>query len=241
MTDLECRRVTREFPGGAGVHGIDITVAAGKIHALVGLNGAGKTTLMRLMLGMLRPDHGEVFIGGRPITQLGAGTWSRVGHVVGHPLAYPELKVRANLALAARLHGVAPGRTHDIAEEALTEFVLKPYADKRIRVLSSGNLQRVGLAIALQHRPDVVVLDEPTNALDPSGVLLLREVLLRRAAEGTAVLVSSHHLDEVARIADRITMVNRGRVVGELDPGSPDIERAFFAGILSDDEGTVTP
>ena len=97
------------------------------------------------------------------------------------------------------------------------------------RRMSLGNKQRLGLAAALQHDPDLIVLDEPTNALDPSGVILLREALLRRAAAGAGVLVSSHHLDEVARIATRISVIADGRMIGTLDPDGVDIERAFFA------------
>jgi len=95
--------------------------------------------------------------------------------------------------------------------------------------LSGGNAQRVGLAAALAHRPRLLVLDEPTTALDPAGIITLREALLRRAAAGAGVLVSSHHLDEVARIADRISVIAEGRMIGSLDPGGVDIERAFFA------------
>ena len=128
-----------------------------------------------------------------------------------------------------------PSASNAVVAGALAELDLERYADRRTRVLSAGNLQRVGLAVALQHHPGLVVLDEPTSALDPSGVLLLREVVQRRAEEGAAVLVSSHHLDEVARIADRITLVNAGHVVGELDPATVDLERAFFDRILRDD------
>jgi ABC-2 type transport system ATP-binding protein len=236
MTGLVCEEVARSYPGGDGVHGISMRVEPGEIHALVGLNGAGKTTLMRLMLGMLRPDAGVVRIGGRPLAQLRPDHWRTVGHLVGHPLAYPELDVRGNLTLAARLHGVPTAESGDTVDVTLDELDLRRYAGRRVRVLSAGNLQRVGLAVALQHRPEVVVLDEPTNALDPSGVLLLRELLRRRAADGAAILVSSHHLDEVARIADRISVVNRGHLVGELDPAAPALERVFFARLLEDDE-----
>jgi ABC-2 type transport system ATP-binding protein len=236
MTDLLCEDVRRVFPGGDGVHGVSLRVGTGEVHALCGLNGAGKTTLMRLMLGMLAPATGAVRIGGRALADLGPDDWRRVGHVVGHPLAYPELDVRGNLTLAARLHGVPSADADGVVDAALDELDLRRYAERRIRVLSAGNLQRVGLAVALQHHPEVIVLDEPTSALDPSGVLLLRELLRRRAADGAAILVSSHHLDEVARIAARISVINRGRLVGELDPGTPDLERAFFARVLDDDE-----
>ena len=106
--------------------------------------------------------------------------------------------------------------------------------------LSSGNAQRVGLAAALQHHPTAIVLDEPTNALDPAGVIVLRETLRARAAAGAGILVSSHHLDEVARIADRIVVVNSGRLIGELDPAAPHLERIFFDMVLADDQGAAS-
>jgi ABC-2 type transport system ATP-binding protein len=119
---------------------------------------------------------------------------------------------------------------------ALSRSSLEPYASRRVRTLSLGNKQRVGLVAALQHDPSIIVLDEPTNSLDPAGVIRLRESLLRRAGDGAAILVSSHHLDEVARIADRIVVMNAGRLIGELDPATPEIERAFFETVRADDE-----
>lgn len=110
-----------------------------------------------------------------------------------------------------------------------------PVAGRRYRRLSRGTQQRVGLAAALQHRPRLLVLDEPSTALDPASVVVLRNHLTRREREGAAVLVSSHHLDEVARVADRIVVVNGGRVVGELDPAGRDLERTFFDRVLADD------
>jgi ABC-2 type transport system ATP-binding protein len=232
---IEARSLVREFRGGAGVHGIDLVVAAGEVHAIVGLNGAGKTTLMRLLLGMLRPSSGDVRIGGVDVRTAGPETWRRVGHLVDAPLAYPELDVRANLLAAARLHGLGRREAGIAVAEAITEFDLARYADVRTSRLSLGNRQRAGLAAALAHDPQVVVLDEPTSALDPAGVILLRESLLRRVAAGAGVLVSSHHLDEVARIADRITVINDGRAIGTLDPAGVDLERAFFAAVHADD------
>jgi ABC-2 type transport system ATP-binding protein len=138
---------------------------------------------------------------------------------------------RQNLALAARLHRAGAS----CVDAAIEQWKLTAYAERRVRRLSLGNRQRVGLAAALQHGPRLVVLDEPTNALDPAGVLVLRDALLRRAAEGGGVLVSSHHLDEVARIAHRIVMVNGGRLIGELSPASTDLERTFFEHVRLDD------
>jgi ABC-2 type transport system ATP-binding protein len=229
---IEAHGLTRQFSGGAGVSGIDLDVPAGEIHALVGLNGAGKTTLMRLLLGMLRPDSGTVTINGRPLETT---DWTTVGHLVETPLAYGELSGRTNLILAARLHGATRAQAAQMVDRVLAELNLAQYAPVLARRMSLGNRQRLGLAAALQHDPQIVVLDEPTNALDPAGVILLREALLRRATDGAGVLVSSHHLDEVARVAHRITVINAGRVIGALDPHGVDIERSFFALVHADD------
>jgi ABC-2 type transport system ATP-binding protein len=233
---IEACGLTRLFDETAGVRDVDITVRPGEIHALVGLNGAGKSTLMRLLLGMLRPASGSVTIEGRDLAH---ADWAAVGHLVEYPLAYGELTVRQNLALGARLHGVPAGKVAAMVDAILAELNLTQYAGKRSRKLSLGNRQRLGLASALQHHPRIIVLDEPTNALDPAGVILLREALLRRAAAGAGVLVSSHHLDEVARIADRISVINQGRIIGSLDPHGVDIERSFFGLVLADDRSAA--
>ncbi len=227
------RDVTRQFGDGAGIRDVTIELGPGEIVALVGLNGAGKTTLMRVLLGMLAPTSGSVEFDGVPIERVPRSTWASVGHLVEYPLTYGELTARQNLALSARLHWARA----DVVEQAITAFNLSQYADKRARRLSLGNRQRLGLAAALQHNPNLVILDEPTNSLDPAGVILLRDALRRSASEGAAVLVSSHHLDEVARIADRIEVLNAGRLIGRLDPGVSELERVFFEAVLADDEG----
>ncbi len=237
---MTLERVSRSYRGGAGVHELTMTVERGEVHALIGLNGAGKSTLMKLLLGMLRPDTGVIRIGGEDSRRTDSATWSRAGHVVETPLVYGELSVRANLRAAAALHGVARSDRERVVDRALEALALRRYADTRARTLSLGNRQRVGLAIALQHRPDFVVLDEPTNALDPKGTLLLRDLVLERARGGASVLISSHHLDEVARVADRITVMNGGRLIGGLDPHEADLEGAFFAMVLEDDQARAT-
>jgi ABC-2 type transport system ATP-binding protein len=234
---LELHGVTRSFRGGAGIHDVDLRVEPGQIHALVGLNGAGKTTLMQCAFGMLRADRGTITLDGTDLRTATPELWTRAGHLIEHPLAYGELTGRDNLLLAARLHG-AGRRAPALVDAAITEFGLEPYRAVRVRALSLGNKHRVGIAAALQHDPDIVVLDEPTNALDPSGVIRLRGALERRAAAGAGILVSSHHLDEVSRIADVITVLNRGRVIGTLPAGGSELERAFFEIIRADDVAT---
>lgn len=237
MTELlRIREATRVFGPDAGLFGVDLTVRTGEIHALVGLNGAGKTTLMRAALGMLRLTAGMVEVDDCPLPSLPTEAWTRVGHLVDHPFAYPELTTRQNLALAAHLHAVPRTRRREVVDAGLVALGIGRYASVRAARLSQGNRQRLGLAAALQHAPRLVVLDEPTSTLDPAGVIALREVLLERAAAGAGVLVSSHHLDEVARIAHRISVLNHGRLIGTLDPDLPDIERAFFQLLHTDDE-----
>ena len=231
---LALDKATRVFKNGSGIFDIDLELASGSIVALVGLNGAGKSTLMRVMLGMLRPQSGHARLNGHDLDSAPLAEWARVGHLVEYPLAYPELTARRNLELSARLRGVADVTA--AIDRTIREFALEQYAGRRVRTLSLGNRQRVGVAAALQHDPSTIVLDEPTNALDPAGVIRLRESLLRRAADGAAILVSSHHLDEVARIADRIVVMNAGRLIGDLAPDTPEIERAFFEAVRADDE-----
>lgn len=229
---LDLHGVSRTFRGGGGVVDVTLRVDRGEVVALVGLNGAGKTTLMRLVLGMLRPRRGKVRIFGHPVDALPGPAWAGVGALVDVPLAYPELTVRANLHIASLLHRAAPGSV----KESLETWGLEPVADRRFRRLSLGNRQRVGLASVLQHDPRLIVLDEPSSALDPASVILLRDQVRDRAEKGAAVLVSSHHLDEVARIADRVLLMNAGRLIGTLDPGGVDLERAFFERVRADDE-----
>lgn len=237
---IESSAATRRFAGGAGVSEVDLDVGPGEIHALVGLNGAGKSTLMRLLLGMLRPHRGACRLLGHDPAGAPTDVWRQVGHLVETPFAYGELSGRTNVELAARLHGLEREATPRAVDAVLDELGVASYGPTRARCLSLGNRQRLGLAAALVHEPSVIVLDEPSNSLDPAGVILLRESLLRRARDGAAVLVSSHHLDEVSRIADRITVLGAGCVIGKLDPAGVDLERAFFALVHADDERRAT-
>jgi len=233
---LDFTDVGFRFRGGAGVAGLTFQVQPGEVVALIGLNGVGKTTLMRLALGMLRPQQGSVQLCGHSLDTVPHHVWAQVGALIEVPLAYPELTVRQNLHIACLLHS----GDSDRIDETMEAWKLSPVADRRFRRLSQGNRQRVGLAAATQHDPGLIVLDEPSNALDPASVILLREQLTRRAHQGSAILVSSHHLDEVARIADRVLLMNAGQLIGELDTTGPDLERAFFERIRADDERRQT-
>ena len=228
MSALKARDLSLAFGEHVVVTNLDIDVAAGEIHAIVGLNGAGKTTIMRLLLGMLHPDGGEVRVAGKPLASFEPREWSAIGYLIESPFAYPELTVRENLTMAASLRGARTKAAPELATSAIERLGLGPWADRRSAELSLGNKQRLGLAAAIAHEPKILVLDEPVNALDPAGVLLVRELLRELVAEGCAILVSSHHLDEIARVADRITVIHRGSVAGTIDPSDADLERRFF-------------
>ncbi|WP_338747847.1 ABC transporter ATP-binding protein [Janibacter alittae] len=236
MSALQIRHLAHRYGNTAVLHDVDLSIARGEVHALVGFNGAGKSTLMRAALGMIRPDGGVVRIDGVEVAHLDNAGWGRVGHLIDTPFVYPELTVRENLWAAARLHGVPAAAAGARADRVLADLELGQWAERRASTLSQGNRQRVGLGSALVHGPRLLVLDEPTSTLDPAGVLLLRELLLARVATGAAALVSSHHLDEVARIAARVSVIHDGTIVGELDPHGVDLERAFFAMVHAADE-----
>lgn len=233
---LECRKVCKRYGSALVLDDVTTEVRAGEVHAFVGLNGAGKTTLMRLLLGMTAPDAGDVLVEGRAPATMPARYWAGVGHLVETPFAYPELTVTENLRLAGRVAGLPDGNARVAAERWIEELALTRWARTGVRKLSLGNRQRLGLAAALIADPHLLILDEPTNALDPAGTILVRTLLQRSRERGAATLVSSHHLDEVARVADRITVINDGRIVGSLDPEGLDLERRFFDLVYRDSE-----
>jgi len=214
-TVIQTHRLSKRYGSVLAVDQVDLRVDRGEIYGFLGLNGAGKTTAIRAMLGMIRPSAGSVSLFGDPIGPGGRGPWRRVGHLVERPSAYPELTVRENLEVARRLYGVPDtnATTH-----AIERFGLAADADRPAHTLSTGNLQRLGLARALQHEPELVVLDEPANGLDPAGVVEVRELLRTLACEqGVTVFMSSHILAEVDRLATRIGIIHQGRLIEELD------------------------
>jgi ABC-2 type transport system ATP-binding protein len=212
---IETDDLTKRYDGMLAVDGLTLQVAPGEIYGFLGLNGAGKSTTIRMLLGMTRPTRGRAALFGEVVSPGGMGPWSRVGYLVDAAHAYPGLTVRENLELARRLHKVSDPSAVD---RALEDLGLTRYADRRAGALSLGNAQRLGLAKALLHRPELLILDEPANGLDPAGIVELRELLRALAhKEGVAILVSSHILAEVARIATRIAIIDGGRLLTEFE------------------------
>ena len=207
--------LTKRYGDKTVVDQLALQVGPGEIYGLLGLNGAGKTTTIRMLLGMVRPSGGSVCMLGMPARASASKLWARVGYLVETPYAYPELTVRENLEVTRRLRRVADPTA---VERVIASLALTPYADRRARTLSLGNAQRLGLAKALLHEPELLILDEPANGLDPAGVVEVRELLRRLARQrGVTIFMSSHILTEVARLATRIGIMHQGRLIEEVD------------------------
>ncbi|WP_030435817.1 ABC transporter ATP-binding protein [Actinoplanes subtropicus] len=207
---VRARRITKCFGEVVALDEIDLDVAPGQIHGLVGPNGAGKTTLLGLLLGLAVADSGQLEILGTPIRRALDAPDGVAGFVDG-PGLYPSLTARQNLAALARLRGLDPRGAG--LDEALDQVGLTDVADDRTGGFSLGMRQRLGLAAALLTRPRLLILDEPSNGLDPVGARHVHRVLTGLAADGAAIVLSSHRMDDVEALCSEVTIVATGRVV----------------------------
>ena len=225
MAVIELHDLTKRFGELVAVDHLGFEVESGQVVGFLGPNGAGKTTTLRMLLGLATPTEGSATINGRRYQEL-----DQPLHVVGAVLdaseAHPGRTARNHLRIQALLGEVSPSRI----DEMLDLVDLASAADRRVGEFSLGMRQRLGLATALLTEPEILILDEPANGLDPEGVHWLRQLLRDLAAEGRTVLVSSHVLGEVAHIADSVVILDRGRLVthstlGELTAGSAQVVR----------------
>jgi ABC-2 type transport system ATP-binding protein len=204
---IEVRQLSKRFGAVAAVDGLSFQVRPGTVTGFLGPNGAGKTTTLRMLLGLVRPDSGQVTIWGNRYA--GLGEWRRkVGVVLEASGFHPGRTVRDHLRVRCAATGIAVSR----ADAVLEVTGLDGLAGRRAGALSLGERQRLGLAAALLGDPEVLILDEPGNGLDPAGVAWLRGLLRRLAGEGRTVLVSSHLLAEVAQTAGQVIVIDRGRL-----------------------------
>jgi ABC-type multidrug transport system ATPase subunit len=199
-------------PGGLSrpaLAGLDLVVPAGGVHGFLGPNGSGKTTTLRILLGLVGADAGAVRLFGAPVPGALPEVLPRVGALIESPQLFPMFSGRRNLSLLAGVAGLPASRV----EEVLGQVGLAGRADDRVRTYSLGMRQRLAVGAALLKQPRLLVLDEPSNGLDPAGIREVRELLRGLAAGGTTVLLSSHLLAEVQQVCDSVTIVAQGRTV----------------------------
>jgi ABC-2 type transport system ATP-binding protein len=221
MEAIRCEGLTKTFGATVAVDDLRLEVAAGQVYGFLGPNGAGKTTTIRMLLGLIAPSAGRAWLLGGPLPD--PALVARTGSMIEEPAFYPWLSGQANLAVA----GATSGRRPDRAEisRLLSLTGLTAVGARKVRAYSQGMRQRLGLAAALLGAPPLLVVDEPTNGLDPAGIREFRDLLTGLAAAGTTVFLSSHLLAEVEQVCDRVAVIAGGRLVEEGPPGRLGVTR----------------
>ena len=207
---LELVDVSRRYGATVALDGLSLRAEQGKLLGFVGPNGAGKTTAMRIALGVLEPDSGEVRWKGRPVRREDQRGF---GYMPEERGLYPKMRADRQLRYLAELHGCPPAEAASAVASWTERLGLGELSERPVEELSLGNQQRVQLAAALVHDPPLLILDEPFSGLDPIGTEVMSEVLRERTAQGVAVVFSSHQLELVERLCDDVAIVNRGRIV----------------------------
>jgi ABC-2 type transport system ATP-binding protein len=212
---IETRDLRKVFGDVVAVRGLSLTVRRGEIFGFLGPNGAGKSTSIKMLLGLVRPSGGEAFLLGAPPTDVAVRR--RVGFLPEDFRFYDWLTAAELLHFHGRLAGLTPARLEARVPEVLDLVGLAPHADRRLHGFSKGMLQRIGLAQALVHEPDLVLLDEPTSGLDPMGRRLVRDILRAERDRGATVFLNSHLLSEIEVTCDRVAFIREGQVVADHD------------------------
>lgn len=211
---LQTVGLTKQYGAQFAVHQLNLHVERGQIYGLLGRNGAGKTTTLRMVTGLLQPTEGEIYLFGEKMTTPTKAVFGRIGALIESPAFYENLTARENLKIIADLRGTQS--RHSI-EEALKLVNLDQETKKRVRQFSLGMKQRLGIAMAMMHNPEFIILDEPTNGLDPMGIQQIRLLIKKLSAEnGVTVLISSHILSEIEQMADTVGIIDKGILVEEL-------------------------
>lgn len=210
---IKTENLSKTFGSFKAVDDISIKIKKGEIYGFLGLNGAGKTTTIRMLLGMIKPTAGYASLLGTKIVSKNRGPWDKTGYLVEVPYAYPELTVEENLEIFRRLRFISHTKA---VEQIMDKLKLTEYRNRKARHLSLGNAQRLGIAKALIHQPEILILDEPANGLDPAGIVEIRELLHNLAQKnGVTIFISSHLLNEISRFASRIGIIHEGKLILE--------------------------
>ncbi len=213
---LEVVDLVKEFDGITALDGLSLRVPPGTVFGLLGPNGAGKTTAIRIIMGILGADRGQVLYQGRPISRLES---RRFGYLPEERGLYPKTRLRETLIYLAQLKGLEHKEAATGGDPYIDRFDLAEYAHRNVRALSKGNQQKAQFIAAIVHQPSVVILDEPFTGLDPVNQIMLKEIIGELCQQGTTVLLSTHQMDQVERICDAICLIDAGRTIidGPLD------------------------
>jgi len=230
ISAISSRGLSKNFGKVKAVADLDLDVRSGEIYGFLGRNGAGKTTTIRMLLGLIRPDTGEMSIFGESVQRKRLKALKKVGFLVESAAAYPNLTVAENLEMQRLLTDSPKGSV----ERVVKLLRLEEYAGRTSGHLSLGNKQRLSLARSLVHSPDLLILDEPANGLDPAGIVEIRELLKSLASSGTTIFMSSHILAEVDKLADRIGIIHGGRLIEEIDRSKLDGHNRFSLDLTVD-------
>jgi ABC-2 type transport system ATP-binding protein len=206
--------LVKRFSDVDAVAGIDLRVPAGGVYGFLGPNGAGKTTTIRILLGLMRPTRGSATLFGEPVAP-GRPALDRVGALVERPAFYPYLSAIDNLRVVGMSRGMSEERLRTAIGDAIDRVGLSAAAKRKAGRFSTGMRQRLGIAAALLTRPELVILDEPANGLDPNGVVDVRELIAKLASEGTTIFLSSHVLPEVEQLCQRVAILRAGQIIAE--------------------------
>src|SRR5690242_8534658 len=213
MDVISCVGLTKRFGPAIVVDGLDLAVSPGQVYGFLGPNGAGKTTTIRMLLGLIAPSAGQVFLLGRRLPD--PRVVAQAGSMIEEPAFYPWMTGRVNLEVLGATGGsCVPGEVARVLRLA----GLADVAARKVKTYSQGMRQRLGIAAAMLGRPPLLIIDEPTNGLDPAGIREIRGLLRDLAADGTTVFMSSHLLAEVEQVCDRVAVIVRGRIVEEGEP-----------------------
>jgi len=226
---IEVSQLTKKYGQQVAVNKLSFKVAPGEIVGFLGPNGAGKSTTMKMVTGFLRPDEGSAIICGSDVKKDPVSVKKQIGYLPENNPLYTDLFVREYLGFVAELHHLKNKK--EAVEQVIQKVGLTPEANKKIAQLSKGYKQRVGLAAALIHNPNVLILDEPTSGLDPNQILEIREVI-RQEGKNKTVIFSSHIMQEVQAICDRVIIINKGNLVkdskiSELKNSGKELEAIF--------------
>ena len=232
---LEAEGLVKSFGPVRAVDGVDLEVRAGERVALLGPNGAGKTTTLLMLLGAITPDAGRITLAGHPLPRGRSRAMARVGFTAGYLPLPDRLRVREVLSVFAGLSGLSRRDGDAAVDRGIERFSIGHLADRMCMELSSGQRTLVGIVKAILHQPELLVLDEPTASLDPDVAYRVRAGLLDVAADGTALLITSHNMVEVERLCERVVFLAGGRVVADGTPaevvdryGRGDLEGVFL-------------